>query len=74
MRFESRVVLDGSQTTISFSLTKQMFESRVVLDGSQTEPCAAPPGVWFESRVVLDGSQTPGGPGADQCGLRVVLF
>ena len=34
--FESRVVLDGSQTkTYSFTLT-QPFESRVVLDGSQT--------------------------------------
>ena len=36
LRFESRVILDGSQTnfdTINFGFE---FESRVILDGSQT--------------------------------------
>ena len=36
MPFESRVVLDGSQTIVSCSSPVVMFESRVVLDGSQT--------------------------------------
>ena len=34
--FESRVVLDGSQTGGSAQWFLIMFESRVVLDGSQT--------------------------------------
>ena len=34
--FESRVVLDGSQTKGSGKTTTMTFESRVVLDGSQT--------------------------------------
>ena len=34
--FESRVVLDGSQTNSLFRSTLLLFESRVVLDGSQT--------------------------------------
>ena len=37
MRFESRVVLDGSQTILPLSWDDAEFESRVVLDGSQTE-------------------------------------
>ena len=35
--FESRVVLDGSQTVRCWGVTAASFESRVVLDGSQTE-------------------------------------
>ena len=35
-RFESRVILDGSQTLSAMQLRFQMFESRVILDGSQT--------------------------------------
>ena len=35
-KFESRVVLDGSQTSLFRSFTASLFESRVVLDGSQT--------------------------------------
>ena len=34
--FESRVVLDGSQTKSPASDALPVFESRVVLDGSQT--------------------------------------
>ena len=34
--FESRVILDGSQTGNSTCQTRPMFESRVILDGSQT--------------------------------------
>ena len=34
--FESRVVLDGSQTEFFSSSVRYAFESRVVLDGSQT--------------------------------------
>ena len=58
-QFESRVILDGSQTHLFLSLQTAMFESRVILDGSQT---ALIMDGWFrefESRVILDGSQTP---------------
>ena len=34
--FESRVILDGSQTTRRLNKTVDGFESRVILDGSQT--------------------------------------
>ena len=34
--FESRVVLDGSQSPFVPGLSPPWFESRVVLDGSQT--------------------------------------
>ena len=34
--FESRVVLDGSQTNTQSKYRSTKFESRVVLDGSQT--------------------------------------
>ena len=36
LRFESRVVLDGSQTELVGARVIDEFESRVVLDGSQT--------------------------------------
>ena len=74
MRFESRVVLDGSQTLHHRNLPQRPFESRVVLDGSQTgaDGAALPPG--FESRVVLDGSQTDRFELCGAAGLRVVLF
>ena len=36
LRFESRVVLDGSQTSRRALQHAVQFESRVVLDGSQT--------------------------------------
>ncbi len=36
LRFESRVVLDGSQTIKLLFNHFREFESRVVLDGSQT--------------------------------------
>ena len=36
LRFESRVVLDGSQTRRRQLFLDALFESRVVLDGSQT--------------------------------------
>mgnify|MGYP001858642713 CR=1 FL=1 len=34
--FESRVILDGSQTGDKFVAFYALFESRVILDGSQT--------------------------------------
>ena len=34
--FESRVILDGSQTEIRTVIVRGLFESRVILDGSQT--------------------------------------
>ena len=36
LRFESQVVLDGSQTVLGLDHLIPQFESRVVLDGSQT--------------------------------------
>ena len=36
LRFESRVILDGSQTRDSVLARAPAFESRVILDGSQT--------------------------------------
>ena len=36
--FDSRVVLDGSQTNKRIRLELDPFDSRVVLDGSQTRP------------------------------------
>ena len=35
-RFESRVILDGSQTLLLAQFFLLLFESRVILDGSQT--------------------------------------
>ena len=35
-QFESRVILDGSQTEMAGCLAVCGFESRVILDGSQT--------------------------------------
>ena len=58
LRFESRVVLDGSQTMSPIFSPQSEFESRVVLDGSQTHLPKRLFRVAFESRVVLDGSQT----------------
>ena len=58
LRFESRVVLDGSQTGEVPNPHARRFESRVVLDGSQTETSSGAFAITFESRVVLDGSQT----------------
>ena len=72
--FESRVVLDGSQTTVSSSGPASPFESRVVLDGSQTITVDTRMQPLFESRVALDGSQI-GSLTSCQIGrLRVVLF
>ena len=36
LRFESRVILDGSQTSEVVNQAGDAFESRVILDGSQT--------------------------------------
>ena len=36
LRFESRVILDGSQTHLEVLHLTLLFESRVILDGSQT--------------------------------------
>ena len=36
LRFESRVILDGSQTIEFSPASSYQFESRVILDGSQT--------------------------------------
>ena len=35
--FESRVILDGSQTNVNRNSVTAEFESRVILDGSQTK-------------------------------------
>ena len=56
--FESRVILDGSQTPFVAVATGVKFESRVILDGSQTSVNALTNTFMFESRVILDGSQT----------------
>ena len=58
LRFENRVVLDGSQTGGISTSTVPAFENRVVLDGSQTSRIMGIVGIGFESRVILDGSQT----------------
>ena len=56
--FESRVILDGSQTAVYLQRTQSMFESRVILDGSQTGLQDFTANRLFESRVILDESQT----------------
>ena len=56
--FESRVILDGSQTCVLKSRLQLWFESRVILDGSQTCTGSYTRLQRFESRVILDGSQT----------------
>ena len=58
LRFESCVVLDGSQTCIATQRINSLFESCVVLDGSQTNTTITATTGMFESCVVLDGSQT----------------
>ena len=58
LRFESRVILDGSQTSECVVKRLTSFESRVILDGSQTSFIFIKPISEFESRVILDGSQT----------------
>ena len=73
-QFESRVVLDGSQTFYAGSDVCTLFESRVVLDGSQTVDQRQHGVVLFESRVVLDGSQTIVLCAECSTSLRVVLF
>ena len=73
--FESRVILDGSQTLLTIMLSLLSFESRVILDGSQTEGVSVKLVEVFESRVILDGSQTQGAHQLDYLqSLRVVLF
>ena len=57
-KFESRVILDGSQTPRPSLLWLLSFESRVILDGSQTGRQRQVLHSRFESRVILDGSQT----------------
>ena len=72
--FESRAVLDGSQTVFRGGPAQVQFESRAVLDGSQTPLSLTSAHLLFESRAVLDGSQT-GRTRKRPCrGLRVVLF
>ena len=56
--FESRVILDGSQTFATGADRIAKFESRVILDGSQTLVLVGALCAEFESRVILDGSQT----------------
>ena len=56
--FESRVILDGSQTLEVVNQAGDAFESRVILDGSQTKVGGVFARGVFESRVILDGSQT----------------
>ena len=59
--FESRVILDGSQTLRKATHPFGGFESRVILDGSQTLMLIRRCPILFESRVILDGSQTLAG-------------
>ena len=54
LRFESRAVLDGSQTQPRNSSVTLPFESRAILDGSQTEDNGYTNERRFESRAVLD--------------------
>ena len=58
LAFESRVILDGSQTMSTSINFISWFESRVILDGSQTDVLMSNVSPGFESRVILDGSQT----------------
>ena len=58
VEFESRVILDGSQTAKKPTTSTSKFESRVILDGSQTSRRIHLINHLFESRVILDGSQT----------------
>ena len=51
--FESRVVLDGSQTNKDQKFSGDTFESRVVFDGSQTVFPLLGLVARFESRVTL---------------------
>ena len=51
--FESRVILDGSQTKLIRGDAELAFESRVVLDESQTLPNWVKKYKEFESRVTL---------------------
>ena len=67
LRFENRVVLDGSQTSWCADLRHLPFESRIVLDGSQTFRIMGIVGIGFESRVVLDGNQV-------RCLLMVIRY
>ena len=57
-QFESRAVLDGSQTGPGEAGGLRVFESRAVLDGSQTLSHLERRRHGFESRAVLAGSQT----------------
>ena len=72
--FESRVILDGSQTMLKLFPICDLFESRVILDGSQTLLNVKEEPDEFESRVILDGSQTWMKTTPANQGLRVVLF
>ena len=73
-QFESRVVLDGNQTTAIYYNEVTGFESRVVLDGNQTTLKHGTVWPQFESRVVLDGNQLPASDTPHYMRLRVVLF
>ena len=57
--FESRAVLDGSQTAQGYQLVHLQFESRAVLDGSQTGAYSRTHSTRFESRAVLVGVTDP---------------
>ena len=72
--FESRVILDGSQTVGAQWIAGNLFESRVILDGSQTRFRNIRAFCVFESRVILDESQTGGRGTPYIVGLRVMLF
>ena len=73
-QFESRVILDGSQTARRRLGAGWGFESRVILDGSQTPLIVSLLCPLFESRVILDGSQTVRRFWTISSSLRVVLF
>ena len=59
LRFESSVILYGSQTHALIAQADGAFESSVILYGSQTYITWCWRNDWFESSVILYGSQTP---------------
>ena len=57
LRFESRVIADGSQSPFTPVTMHAMFESRLIADGSQSCVMSLTRPLRFESRVIADGSQ-----------------
>ena len=58
LRFESSVILNGTQTLKSLSFFSSSFESSVILNGTQTWSLFRSTQTLFESSVILNGTQT----------------